>query len=515
MRSKILYVTIAMLLLGITVKSCLTVTSRASTNVTLSLIPVPKQIHGKINKNNEYKALEYKATISCFEENWNQAENAFCEYSEKIHGINFTKSNDAEVQLIKDQGISKGAYKIESGKKVIIYASDENGLNYALAMLLQMLQKSDNGIYIPTVKISDYADSSYRGMMVDLARNWHDLKYLLNYVDMCYYYKINVLHLHFTDSQSYTLPCDTYPDLPTENRHYTKDQISTLVEYSHARGVELMPEIDVPGHCESFQKKYHDIFGLGGIIHQHENSFEALEGIFNELCDMFPYSKYIHIGGDEATISKWLSCAKCKKYAEDHGIDTSIKDTDLLQEQMYAHFVTRLANVVFENGRTPIVWEGFSSKVNDLVSKDIIVMSWENYYQPTPQLIEAGYKIINCSWVPLYIVTPDVHWSQKEVFNWNIYSWKPVHGGSPYPNGLKIEPTDQVLGGQILAWGDKIMTEYKNVDDGVKEEMRLLLERLPALSENTWNVKNTRDYDEFKKAFSKTNGDLTKVLKTR
>ena len=106
----------------------------------------------------------------------------------------------------------------------------------------------------------DAPDCSYRGMMVDLARNWHDFTYLISYVDMCYYYKISVLHLHFTDDQSYTLPSKRFPKLSTKGRSYTPEQIEALNQYAEARGIQLMPEIDVPGHCISFQKEYPDIF---------------------------------------------------------------------------------------------------------------------------------------------------------------------------------------------------------------------------------------------------------------
>ena len=114
---------------------------------------------------------------------------------------------------------------------------------------------------------------------------------------MCYFYKVSVLQLHFTDDQSYTLPSKLFPKLSTENQSYTSTQIQGLVEYANARGVELMPEIDVPGHCRSFGEAYGDLFGTKGVICQHTDSMRAMKDLFAELCDMFPYSKYIHIGG--------------------------------------------------------------------------------------------------------------------------------------------------------------------------------------------------------------------------
>ena len=84
--------------------------------------------------------------------------------------------------------------------------------------------------------------------------------------------------------------------------------------------------------------------------------------------------------------------------------------------------------------------------MNDFVSKDILIMSWENYYQVTPELIHAGFTVINCSWNPMYIVAPEPAWTPQEIYQWTIYKWTPVHGGSPYiGKGLEISPTDLLL----------------------------------------------------------------------
>ncbi len=472
-------------------------------NMKVKLVPAPKEIKG------EDKVTEYKASIYTDVQEWNESVRVFVQYADKLNNISFM-NNDDGIVLIKDASLKNGEYRIENTK---IYAKDPDGINYALATVLQLIQKSDNGIYLPEVSIHDYPDSEYRGLMIDFARDWHDFKYLLNYVDMCYYYKVKVLQLHFTDTQSYTLPSKIYPKLSSVNRHYTFEEINTLVEYAKSRNIEICPEIDVPGHCDAFQSAYPEIFGTGGIIHMHNKSIKAMEDIFNELCSMFKYSKYIHLGGDEAAITKWTECNECMDYAGHVGIDTSNPDKAYISEQLLAHFITKLADVVFANNRTPIVWEGFNKKVNHMVSKDMLVMSWENYYQTTPELLEGGFRIINCSWSPMYVVTPVAYWSIKEVFDWNIYSWRPVHGGSPYiKTGLKIAPDSRVIGGQLLAWGDQIEKKYEVVEDGVKEEMKLLLERITGMSENTWNVNKIRDFDDFNECAEYNNNILKGIL---
>lgn len=476
-------------------------------NMKIQIIPTPKKCE------TDGKGILYDATIVINEE-FESEINAFAGYANKL-GISFFASEQGAISLKKDAALTAGEYKIKAdGNGVVLTASDKTGMNHAFATIIQMMEKDGKTgkVYIPECVIEDKADADHRGVMVDLARVWHDFSYLLKYVDMCYFYKISVLHLHFTDDQSYTLPSDIYPALSTEGRHYTKEQIAQLVTYADERGIELMPEIDVPGHCTSFKEGYPRIFGTSGIICQHEESMQAMRDLFSELCDMFPNSKYIHIGGDEAAIANWTRCSKCKKYIAGKGIDTSIKDTKLLSEQMYANFVSEMADAVFKKGRTPVAWEGFAKEVNDMVSKDIIMMSWENFYQVTPDLLEAGFKILNCSWNPMYIVAPAVSWTQEQVYDWSLYKWKPVHGGSPYiSTGLEIEPNDAVLGGQLLAWGDQIAANSPTIEEGVAKEYEMILERIPCLAQNTWNINKQCTYKEFAEIYKIQNVKLSAI----
>ena len=95
----------------------------------------------------------------------------------------------------------------------------------------------------------------------------------------------------------------------------------------------------------------------------------------------------------------------------------------------------------------------------------------------------AGFRLINCSWSPLYVVAPDVHWTPEQVYEWNVYRWQPVHGGSPYiKTGLTIPPTEQVEGGQLLAWGDRIMNAFPDdLRAGVRAEQSCWRSAFPRL----------------------------------
>ena len=410
---------------------------------------------------------------------------AFAGYAQRLVGVRFTEGRGASVVLRPDPDMQPGEYSLRvQTARAVLCAADEQGMQYALATLGQLLSVRDGRVSLPVCEIRDLPDCEHRCVMIDLARNWHPFDYLLSYVDLCWFYKISRLHLHFTDDQSYT------------------EDIAYLNKYAAERGISLIPEIDVPGHCTQFCLAYPEIFGTDHIIPQTEEAMAAMQALFCELCDMFPNAEYVHVGGDEAAIEKWTTNQGCRAYAQSCGIDFDHPDKRYLAERMLANFVQKMADAVMSKGKRVMAWEGFAPAVNEFVSKDIIMHSWENYYQTTPQLLEGGFQIINSSWRPMYVVTPAAYWSQKEVYDWSIYRWTPVHPDSPY-RGVTIEiPANQnVLGGQLLAWGDTIPKSFPTVAEGIAEERRLVAERMAALSENTWNREKMRSYAEFAQAY--------------
>ncbi len=423
------------------------------------------------------------------------------DYTRRTHGIHVTETDAslASITFAVDTSLPAEGYRLDiSASGVLATAADRLGAQNAAVTLVQLMTPADKGILLPLGTIEDAPDCSWRGVMIDLARDWHELPVLYEYVDMCRFFKIKYLHLHFTDDQSYTLPSRAYPALSTKGRSYSEDDLRGVMTYAKLRGVEIIPEIDVPGHCTSFAAAYGDIFGRDGIISLTDESIAGMKTLFAELCALFADSEYIHIGGDEAAIEKWTTCEKCLDAFRARGVDVDNTEKHALAEIMYATFIREMCNAVLEAGKTPVVWEGFAAEVNDIIPRETVIMSWENFYQTTPSLQSAGFRLVNCSWNPMYVVTPVVYWTPEQVFDWSVYKWKPVHPGSPYLNtGLEIEPTNQVEGGQLLAWGDHIVKQFENVAEGVREEQRLIEERTPALAEGTWHREKPTDWAEF------------------
>lgn len=455
------------------------------------IIPVPKKVisGGEIVKTAPY--------IDCRKEEWLPMAEAFCECMKKIYNINFTYGAGG-VEIICDDSIEPEAYRLETGDAIRITASGRQGCAYGLATAVQLLNEK---LETEKIYIEDKPDKDYRGLMVDLARKWHPFATLLHYVDLCFFYKIKYLHLHFMDDQSYTLPSRAFPKLPTKNRAYSFSEIEKLKLYAQARGVVIVPEIEMPGHARSLNEAYPELFSdmldenaaadlitENGAVIDHKSiicagssvTFENIKKLIDETIELFPDTPYIHLGGDEANIKVWQGCENCRRYMQEHNI------ADVYE--LYCDFTAKVTDYVLEKGKTPIIWEGFPKKYADRISKDVIVIGWENYYQRADELIEAGYRVINCSWQPLYVVPNAMaRWNVSDIMKWNVYEWQHWwEKSAAMLNPIHIAPTEQVIGAQLCAW-----------EQTYEREIAFTAENIAALSERTWSVKRECNDSEF------------------
>ena len=462
----------------------------------LKIIPMPKEVIGE-KAGGGFELTSIEAKLYCADTALFSARENLFSFTKKIHGVELSDAKGG-ITLSLDTGLADGEYKLEITEgSACVYASGTEGANYAAASLIQLMRPLENGkIELPLVTVSDKPDCDFRALMVDLARQWHPFHHLYFYVDLCALYKIKYLHLHFIDTQSYTLPSRKFPKMSTPGCHYSFEDIKILCDYAELRGVELIPEIELPGHSQAMVKAYPEIFRNTPdgevavddyslfnntdedniICIGKEGVMDALREILTELAEMFPKSKYIHIGGDEATITDWAHCRDCKRYMQEHGIN-GVK-------ALYSHCVKEITDIVLDIGRTPIVWEGFPREGAEQISKDVVVIAWESYYLTAPDLIDLGFKIINASWQPLYIIPYEraegrLFWGAKDILEWNIYTWINWNRKTKaYLNPIHIQPTEQVIGGLFCSWE----CVYEQEADRIREN-------LAALSERTWNIR--------------------------
>ncbi len=462
----------------------------------LKVIPMPKEVYGVDDDGNFAIAkIQPKIWINCDKCKMYAA--SFMEYVYRIHGIEFEEGQGG-IEFYRDLGIVRGGYRIEcEADSVKVYTYDADGVTNAMATLLQLLCKDGDDVTLPLVKIVDRPDCEYRSLFVDLARQWHPFETLFEYVDLAYLYKMKFLQLHFVDTQSYTLPIAAFPELPTKDRHYTKEQIAELVEYAHARNVELVPEMEFPGHSQAMILARPDLFAIDianddevrpGVVKPAFNNnvisvgkpgiLDTIQTLLNELKEMFPYSRYFHLGGDEAELAQWNYCRHCIKYMKEHNIPD--------ERALYTHFVKLVTDMVLEMGITPIVWEGFPKDGSEDISKDVLVVAWETEYQLPSELIEEGFSILNSAWRPCYIV-PTRQPSVEELLAWNVYTWTNYAPRLEATlNPIHLQPTKQLKGAIMCAW------EW-NYD----EEIPYFRRNIAPFSERVWNIKRVATDEQF------------------
>ena len=419
------------------------------------------------------------AAIRCEEAEFMPAITSFCAYAAKAWGVEF-REDDGGICVVYDWSL-EWDYRIEVTDVVTVTAGDPEGLNHAFATLLQIGEAEDGQIGFYRGIAEDLPDSAWRGISLDLARGWYPMEYVFKIADLCWFYKIDRLQLHLTDTENVRFPFVSYPDAVSE-QHYTPVQIRSLVRYCEDRGVTLVPELDAPGHCLPFNRAYPDTFGTTeNVMRASEKTFDALKELYGELAEAFPNSPWIHVGGDEVDHAKWEADEETCRYCKEHDVPIG---------KLYGHYVRRLTDIVRDLDRDPLVWEGFPKECNDLISKDVTVFGWESLYQLAPDLLAAGFPVLNASWKPLYIVPRKKMWDPEVILKWEKNRWENWWEKSPASVAPIVVPEDSPIdGGQVCVWGDVMKHAQKEepLEDLLNEELGDIRPRLPALAEKTWN----------------------------
>ena len=399
------------------------------------------------------------------------------------------------IQLAIDKTLAKEAYQLSIDQQIKIKGGSYGAVSMGVTTLWQLMNPQ---LEVPKLEIKDEPTSNYRSLMVDIARAWHDITVLKELIVLCQWYKINYLHLHLTDDQSITFPSTTYPDLATEGRQYTKQELIELNEFAYERCVILVPEIDVPGHSSEFIKNRPDLFGIQDLAKNRstinigkEATYQALDILLGEIAAVFTHSPYIHIGGDEAFFDGLESDAEVIAYMESNDIPTI--------KELFRHFIVRLNTMVQQKGKQTIVWAGFAEKGEIEIPKDIIVMLWEPQYYAPEQLEKDGYTIINASWKPLYVVN-NRKWAAEYIYEqWNPRRWESWTNTSDFI-GTELATTNNIIGATMCAWEQRPWNEVHR-----------LRKRIPAMNASLWGAPK-EDLAIFQQKLATTDAKLSQLL---
>lgn len=389
------------------------------------------------------------------------------------------------------------AYSIEVfGDNVSIAGRTPAGGARAVARFLQLVEQDpESGSWsVPAVKLLDKPAQAWRGLMLDLARFPHPVEAVEEALDLAFLFSLNTVHLHLTDDQAFTFPASILParsaaGQPGPNRGYTRGQLAGLVSYASARGITLVPEIEMPAHASALVRARPDLFGTTdeageakstGVVNMaSERAYDALETLLAEVAEVFPSAPVIHVGGDEVWAPQLLKTAEFAAFAAEHGIPLTVEDGAV--RELLHHFLARVTGMVRELGRRPAVWEGFQPSTSDSrrIGDDVLVLSWSQNSQTPEALLRAGYGVLNCGWDPLYIV-PAQGWAAGLE---RAYDWKPTQVRARFDGRAVDLPAESRLeGAMICVWEQR----PESIVPGV-------LRVLPEIAERMWGSGNAPD----------------------
>lgn len=383
-------------------------------------------------------------------------------------------------------------YRLSIGPQgVFSYASSESGHFYASVTFKQIIAAGK----IPHCEIVDYPRYSFRGYMLDTCRHFFTISEIKKQLDAIALLKINVFHWHLTEDQGWRIQIKKYP-LLTEvgslregtrgdnipvGGFYSQEDIGEVVKYAAKLNINVMPEIDIPGHfsaaiasypylsCDAKSSGVKDSFGIHEDVccAGKETSYQFIEGVLDEVFAMFPF-EYIHLGGDEALRIKWLKCGDCQKVVKDVGLKS--------QDELQAFFMARIASYAERAGKTVLNWN--DGMVAENVGKNIVVHYWSETKinkEAAKRHINAGHKGVISPFFSYYLDYP-----------YGMTSLKKTYKYSPENEGFS---SDNILGLEAPLW-----TEYVE-DIGTVEYMTY--PRLIAVAEHAWSERVRDSYDGF------------------
>lgn len=383
-------------------------------------------------------------------------------------------------------------------QKVTIEGGSPAGVAWGITSLLQEAYKNDG--VVRTGTWTDKPQFAFRGLLLDVARKPHSVKHVLEIIELCRLYRIRYLQLHLTDDQAFTFPSKAFPQLATAGHSYSRAEITEMVTYAKDRGVTLIPEIEMPGHCGQLVAKMPDLFRAHEKHHATINFasprvLEALDTLIAEVCELFPDSPYLHIGGDEADLAHVHENPDFQEAFKREGVPDA--------RELYRKFLGRMKSVVEKHKKEMLVWEGFGPTGQVPISKDLVVMNYEAAYYTPDLMARDGFTMINASWRPLYVVN-NRNWTPEEIYAWNPWFWHHFIDGFPAFNGIQLGPEAKVKGAIMCAW-----------EQPAELELPSLRRRLPAMAERVWNASYRGPFAEFAGRLDNSDSLLTRLLELK
>lgn len=434
----------------------------------------------------------------------------------RLHHFKFNPIGAAEVVFQLNPTLNRETYKLSvEHEGICIEASEHAGFVYACSTLLQLCQSDGDNLIVPLVIISDAPRFRYRGMMLDCARHFHTTEQVKRLINQLALYKFNVFHWHLTDDEGWRIEIKAFPELtragawrgPEEaleaqyshlsGRHggyYSQEEIRSVIDYAAERGITVIPEIDIPGHCRAaihslphLLRDPDDDSVYRSVQHYDDNilspalpgTYRFLDAVLSEVAALFP-APYVHIGGDEVPEGAWTDSARCLALMSEQGYT----DTKELQGHLLRYAEQTLRSL----GKRMLGWEEVQH--GNKVSKDTVIFSWLSE-EAALRCAGEGYDVVLQPGQTTYLDMVQGFAPNEPGMNWaGINTLEKTYRYDPLAQVADHDPIRQrILGIQCALWCERI------ADTGRMEYM--LYPRLTALAEAAWTEKSLRNWEDY------------------
>lgn len=442
-------------------------------------------------------------------------------------------SEDAKGNVYFTLGLQDGrkeAYSINvSSDGILVRAVSPEGIYRATRTLLKSVgTEKASSVEFPSAEVSDWPRFGYRGLMLDVSRHFSDVEMVKRTIDMLALHQLNIFHWHLTDDQGWRIEIKSHPELtevgawrddtvvgrylggtdyPTDGkRHggfYTQEQIREIVAYAKERYIEIIPEIDLPGHTSAVlaaypqlgcEDKEYKVANRWGVIRDvlcagNPASLDLFKDIMDEVCDLFP-GKYIHLGGDECVKERWKACPKCQRKIRELGLKDGSRYSK--EDYLQSWFMGEVASFVQSKGKRVIGWDEI---LEGVPMDDSVIMSWRGT-EGGITAARMGHDVVMTPTSDMYFDQSQTLASQlEEIPVGGFINVMKVYSYEPLPASLTPEQQKHILGCQANVWCEYMPEE--------RIRQYQMLPRLAALSEVQWTMPERKNYKDFLKRLPK------------
>ncbi|WP_337967614.1 family 20 glycosylhydrolase [uncultured Flavobacterium sp.] len=484
-----------------------------------SIIPAPNSYKANgdsIRLNGQIKVIFEKNKFSAKEQ---KTANIF---EAAINKNVSSKKSAIEVLFITKNpsaSLKKEAYKINITSKKITVTGSEEGLFYGVQSLLQMLpnKTTNQEVKLPCVTIEDEPRYNYRGLHLDVCRHFFSVNVIKDFIAQMSSYKLNNFHWHLTDDQGWRIEIKKYPKLTEVGSKraqtlvgnkferspyffdgnpyggfYTQEEIKDVVKFAEEHYVNIIPEIEMPGHATAavtaypnlscFPDRQYKVIESWGVFEDifcagKEETFTFLEDVLTEIMALFP-STYIHIGGDECPKARWKECPNCQKRIKELGLKN--------EHELQSYLTTRIEKFLNANGRQILGWD---EMLEGGLAPNAAVMSWRGEAGGISAARQKHNVIMNPEQV-LYLDYNQGYSPQEPLTIGRLTTVEKIYNYNPTPvDSLTVEEQKYIMGVQSNLWSEYLTSPAKL--------NYMIYPRVFALAEIAWTEPQNKNYNQF------------------